>query len=268
MLNNLLKKIQTSLLSIKSRQTRPNLRRAHTGLRPVPLLTFENLNLEVYNMTLTAKELQTKIDQTFAPKTVKAFKLTYSDDFDRESDSFVGETFLVNKSTLENNPGFAPVVQINHPELGLLQVWTDLSFDDNSHKIIKVDDSEKVEVDAACLQEDCKLEMVEIISHANISVDEVADLVDEILEENGIDSISEEADELTDELDELNENEDLFIVFGGYPTFIQHDYTSDGSYQLEDLVAEIVNTNEEFYVYGDAGTVQLWNDGTSTAACY
>ena len=51
-------------------------------------------------------------------------------------------------------------------------------------------------------------------------------------------------------------------------TFIQPDYTSDGSYQLEDLVAEIVNTNEAFYVYGDAGTVQLWNDGTSTAACY
>lgn len=79
MLNNLLKKIQTSLLSIKSRQTRPNLRRAHTGLRPVPLLTFENLNLEVYNMTLTAKELQTKIDQTFAPKTVKAFYLVNVD---------------------------------------------------------------------------------------------------------------------------------------------------------------------------------------------
>ena len=167
-------------------------------------------------MTLTAKELQTQIDQTFAPKTVKAFKLTYSDDFDRESDSFISDTFLVNKSTLENNPGFAPVAQINHPELGLLQVWTDLSFDDNNHKLIKVDDSEKVEVDAACLLEDSKLELVEIVSHANISVEEVADLVDEILEENGIDSISEEADELTDELEELNENEDLFIIFGGY----------------------------------------------------
>ncbi len=71
--------MEAKLLSIKSRQTRPNLRRAHTGLRPVPLLTFENLNLEVYNMTLTAKELQTKIDQTFAPKTVKAFYLVNVD---------------------------------------------------------------------------------------------------------------------------------------------------------------------------------------------
>ena len=214
-------------------------------------------------MTLTAKELQTKIDETFAPKTTKALKFIEGE-INRESDSFIGKLFIVNKSRMENNPEFTPIAQINHPELGLLQVWTDFG----THKLITVDDSEKVEVKSAYQLEESKLELIDFISHANISVDEVADLVDEILEENGIDPISEEADELTDELDELNENEDLFIVFGGYPTFIQHDYTSNGQYKLEDLVAEIVNTNEAFYVYGDAGTVQLWNNNTSTEACY
>ena len=214
-------------------------------------------------MTLTAKELQTKIDETFAPKTTKAFKFV-NGEINRETDSFLGETFLVNKSTMENNPEFTPIAQINHPELGLLQVWTD--FD--THKLITVDDSEKVELKSTYKQEESKLELVEFISHANISVDEVSDFVDEILEDHDIDPISEEADDLVDELDELNETEDIFIVFKGYPTFIQHDYTSNGNYQLEDMIAEIVNSNYDYYVYGDVGTVQFWKDGTSTEACH
>ena len=34
------------------------------------------------------------------------------------------------------------------------------------------------------------------------------------------------------------------------------------------MIAEIVNSNYDYYVYGDVGTVQFWKDGTSTEVCH